>query len=82
MDLEKQVKLVYWLPGPAPGDGKVPGDALLLGTLYDTAKRVFELPAGAVSAESTVLLYSLAQQRIVAGANLPALQDTAGEERP
>lgn len=74
--------LVYWLPGPAPGNEKIPGDALLLGTLYDTVKRMFELPAAGLSGESTVLLYSLAQQRIVASATLPALPETAGEGRP
>jgi len=54
--------LVYWLPGsPKPANG-VPDDARLLGAFSAPA---LPLPGQATKSDGVILLYSLADSRIV-----------------
>lgn len=61
--------LVYWSPEPAQPGGPLPAGSVLAGALVDGRARGLGLPPDA--AGGTLVLYSLAHQRVVATATLP-----------
>jgi len=71
-DLKTPDILVYCHPAFSTGTGQLPERAQLLGTLAGTEKRRFILPAAASEQETSIILYSLAHQKIIAETQLPA----------
>lgn len=63
--------LVYWHPQPSIQTDKLPDDAYLLGALAGTQKRRFILPEPAMTQDGSLILYSLAHQKIIAATTLP-----------
>jgi hypothetical protein len=63
--------LVYWHPQPSIQTGKLPDDAYLLGVLAGTHKLRFILPEPAMTQDGSLILYSLAHQKIIAATTLP-----------
>ena len=57
--------LVYWIPGEARNQDKLPDNAVLLGTLTVHPVRALALPPGAGRKTGALVLYSLADQEIV-----------------
>jgi len=64
--------LVYCHLTSSSSTGQLPERAQLLGTLAGTEKRLFILPAAASEQETSIILYSLAHQKIIAETQLPA----------
>ena len=71
-DLKTPDILVYCHSAFSSGAGQLPERAQLLGTLAGAEKRWFILPAAASEQETAIILYSLAQQKIIAETKLPA----------
>ncbi len=63
--------LVYWHPQPAIQTDKLPDDAYLLGALAGTKTLRFILPEPAMTQDGSLILYSLAHQKIIATTMLP-----------
>lgn len=73
-DLKAPDLLVYWHPEPAVQTEQLPDEAYLLGALAGTQMGRFILPAPALTQEGSLILYSLAHQKIIATTTLPARQ--------
>jgi len=71
-NLETPDILVYCHPAFSSDAGQLPERAQLLGTLAGTEKRRFILPAAASEQQTSIILYSLAHQKIIAETQLPA----------
>jgi hypothetical protein len=63
--------LVYWHPKPSIQTGKLPDDVYLLGVMAGTQKLRFVLPEPAMTQDGSIILYSLAHQKIIAATLLP-----------
>jgi hypothetical protein len=63
--------LVYWHHPPSIQTDKLPGDAYLLGALAGTQKLRCILPEPAMTQDGSLILYSLAHQKIIATTMLP-----------
>ena len=61
-DFVKPDLIVYWIPGNSEITGKLPDNALLLGTFSSSA---LSLPANAASETGALVLYCLANNEIV-----------------
>lgn len=63
--------LVYWHAQPPNQLDKLPDAAYLLGALAGTQKLRSVLPEPAMTQDGSLILYSLAHQKIIAATNLP-----------
>ncbi len=63
--------LVYWHPQPSIQKSQIPDDAYLLGALAGTQKLRCILPEPAATQDGSLILYSLAHQKIIVTAKLP-----------
>jgi hypothetical protein len=63
--------LVYWHAHLSMQTDKLPDDVYLLGALAGTQKLRFILPEPATTQDGSLVLYSLARQKIIAAAMLP-----------
>ncbi|MGH7457073.1 MAG: hypothetical protein ACRENG_37330 [bacterium] len=63
--------LVYWHPQPSIQTDKLPDEVYLLGALAGTEKLRFILPEPAMTQDGSLILYSLAHQKIIAATMLP-----------
>ncbi|MGH7595223.1 MAG: hypothetical protein ACREOI_02675 [bacterium] len=63
--------LVYWHPQPSIQTDKLPDGAYLLGALAGTQKLRCILPEPAMTQDGSLILYSLAHQKIIAATMLP-----------
>lgn len=70
--------LVYWSETPASAGDKMPESAYLIGTLAGTEQRRFPLPPAALDSDGTLILYSLAQQKVIGIAALPTHSQLSG----
>jgi hypothetical protein len=58
--------LVYWVPGQAKIENSLPGDAFLLGSFEQSMPTPLTLPAPAAQQAGALVLYSLADQELIA----------------
>jgi hypothetical protein len=63
--------LIYWHLQPSIQTYKLPDDAYLLGALVGTQKLRSILPEPAITIDGSLMLYSLAHQKIIAAITLP-----------
>lgn len=63
--------LVYWHPQPSIQTDKLPDDVYLLGALAEMKKLRFILPGPAMTQDGSLILYSLAHQKVIAATMLP-----------
>lgn len=70
--------LVYWSETPPNAGDKMPESSYLIGTLAGTERRRFPLPSAALDSDGSLILYSLAQQRVIGMAALPTHSQLSG----